>query len=82
MRVRRCGLVMLEPAERLEFDLARLAAGGSGLYTVMDWIAFVPHAGKTTTLTAAEATALGELSPSQWIESADVRAERAKQSAP
>jgi hypothetical protein len=65
MRVRRCGLVMLEPAERLEFDLARLATGGTGLYTVMDWIAFVPHTGQSFTLTAAEAMALGELSPSQ-----------------
>jgi len=70
MRVRRCGLVMLEPAERVEFDLARLATGGTGLYTVIDWIAFVPHTGRSFTLTAAEAMALGELSPSQWIDSA------------
>lgn len=68
MRVRRCGLVMLEPTERVEFDLARLAAGESGLHRTMDWIAFAPHTGQSFTLTSGEAMALGELSPSQWTE--------------
>lgn len=70
MRVRRCGIVMLEPAERVEFDLARLADGG--LYNVIDWTAFAPHMGRAVTLTPAEAMALGELSPSEWIEPAEL----------
>jgi len=75
MRVRRCGVVMLEPAERVEFDLARLAGGGSGLYTTIDWIAFAPHTGRSFTLTAAEAIALGGLSPSEWIEADGIPAD-------
>ena len=70
MRVRRCGIVMLEPAERVEFDLARLADGG--LYNVIDWTAFAPHTGQAVTLTPAEAMALGELSPSEWIEATEL----------
>lgn len=72
MRVRRCGVLMLEPGERVEFDLARLALGETGLYNVIDWTAFAPHAGSATTVSGAEVVALGQLSPSQWVEAADL----------
>lgn len=68
MRVRRCGSVMLEPRERLEFDLSALAAGGSGLVRVLEWVALAPHVAGEIILTPQESTALGGLSPSTWIE--------------
>ncbi len=43
MRVRRCGTVMLEPRERLEFSLGAVATGGSGLQHVLEWIALALH---------------------------------------
>lgn len=68
MRVRRCATVMVEPRERLAFDLALLAEGGSGLHEVVEWIALVPHLGAELVLTSEEVIALGALSPSQWCD--------------
>ena len=68
MRVRRCGVVMLEPSERLAFDLSLIAAGGSGVRTIIEWTAFAPHAGEPIVLSANDAAVLGHASPSQWTE--------------
>ena len=67
MPVRRCAVLMLEPRERTAFDIALLAQGGSGLYSLVEWIAFAPHLGAEIMLTADEARVLGGLSPSQWL---------------
>lgn len=68
MRVRRCAIVHLEPRERLEFDLALLTDGGSGLRDVLEWIALAAHLSTEVTLSASEVAVLGALSPSQWQE--------------
>lgn len=67
MQVRRCAHVMLEPRERLDFDLALLASGGTGLQTVIEWTALAPHRDTEVVLTLAEVAVLGALSPSQWL---------------
>ena len=66
MRVRRCAMLMLEPRERLEFELGLIADGGSGLRTVIEWVAHAPHLAGETLVSAAESAALGALSPSDW----------------
>jgi putative peptide maturation dehydrogenase len=66
MRVRRCAIVMLEPRERLAFDLALLVEGGSGLHAVVEWVALAPHLDDELVVSAEEARVLGELSPSRW----------------
>lgn len=66
MRVRRCTIVMVEPRERLAFDLELLSEGESGLYHVVEWVASIPHLGAERVLTAKEVLVLGALSPSQW----------------
>lgn len=66
MRLRRCAVLMLEPRERLDFDLALLSAGGSGLRTVVEWFAVAPHRGDDVALQVAEVVVLGALSPSHW----------------
>ena len=43
MQVRRCAHLMIEPRERLDFDLSLLASGGTGLRNVVEWIALAPH---------------------------------------
>ncbi len=58
---------MLEPRERLAFDLALLAEGGSGLYSVVEWIAIAPHVCTEILLSAEEARVLGEQSPSRLV---------------
>ena len=67
MQVRRCAHVMLEPRERLDFDLALLATGGTGLRTVIEWIALAPHRDTEVVLSLDEVAVLGALSPSQWV---------------
>ncbi|MEP7043755.1 MAG: putative peptide maturation dehydrogenase [Dokdonella sp.] len=74
MRVRRCATVMLEPRERVEFDLALLIAGEDGLRHVVEWIAFAPHVDGEIVLTSNEVAALGSVSPSRWIDPAELTA--------
>ena len=74
MRLRRCAIVHLEPRERLIFDLALLGSGGTGLCSVVEWIALAPHLDDETTLSAEAAQALGALSPSEWCELDDLHA--------
>lgn len=66
MRVRRCAVVMIEPRERLAFDLSLLSAGGSGVYGVNEWIALAPHLDDEVALSTAEVAILGSLSSSEW----------------
>jgi len=68
MRVRRCGVLMLEPGERIEFDLLDFTTGGSGLRSTATWTAFAPHRADTIPVSSAEAAALGTLSPTVWID--------------
>ncbi|GAA0712264.1 putative peptide maturation dehydrogenase [Dokdonella soli] len=74
MRLRRCAILMIEPVERLEFDLSLLSGGGSGLRTVVDWVAIAPHLGKDVVLSTAEVALLGALSPSRWTDREELTA--------
>jgi putative peptide maturation dehydrogenase len=68
MALRRAAHVMLEPRERLEFDLDDLLGGGDGVGERLEWIAVVPHAAKEIAVSAEAAAALGAISPSHWVE--------------
>jgi putative peptide maturation dehydrogenase len=68
VRVRRCALVTLAPHERTVFDLLGFVEGGTGLARRMEWLAVVPHAAASFAVSAEEASALGEISPSDWTE--------------
>jgi putative peptide maturation dehydrogenase len=70
MRVRRCGVLMLEPGEHIEFDLLDFMTGGSGLRSTATWTAFAPHLADTIAVSSTEAAALGVLSPTVWIDEA------------
>ena len=65
MQVRRCAHVV-EPRERLDFDLSRLLAGESGLENVREWIALAAHADAETHIDEAQMRVLGALSPQDW----------------
>ncbi len=66
MQVRRCAHVLVEPRERLDFDLSRLLAGETGLENVREWIALAAHADAETVIDEAQMRVLGELSPQDW----------------
>jgi putative peptide maturation dehydrogenase len=72
MHVRRCSIVMLEPRERLDFDLALVAAGGNGLRSTLQWYALAPPRDAEIELSADEAALLGALSPTQWMDFDDL----------
>ncbi|MGH8041958.1 MAG: putative peptide maturation dehydrogenase [Rudaea sp.] len=67
MQVRRCAHVMIEPRERLDFDLALITSGGTGLRAVIEWVALAPHCDTEIVLSPSEVAVLGALSPSQWM---------------
>jgi putative peptide maturation dehydrogenase len=79
MRVRRCAIVMFEPRERLEFNLGLLSTGGSGLRTVVDWVALAPHVGEEVAVGSDEIAALGVVSPSPWIEIDELAASHSRE---
>lgn len=66
MHIRRCAVVFIEPRERLDFDLGRLVAGGTGVAMVREWIALAAHLDDEIALDATEVTALGALSLEEW----------------
>jgi len=66
MQIRRCTILMLEPRERLDFDLSLIAAGGNGLRSTLQWFALAPPRDADIELSAEEAALLGAVSPTQW----------------
>lgn len=68
MKIRRCAHVLIEPRERLDFDLGRVFAGGTGLANVRELVAMAAHRDDEFVLNADEIAVLGEVSPESWIE--------------
>jgi len=67
-RVRRCGVVMIEPREALELDLAGLFAGTRAVRASVKLVALAPHVGDEIELDAAEVAALGRVGDTDWVE--------------
>ena len=67
MQVRRCAVVFIEPRERLDFDLARLVSGSTGVEMVLEWIALAAHLDDEVLLDVDEMQALGRVSPETWV---------------
>jgi len=66
MQVRRCVSMLIEPHETIEFDLAELLNGETGVRERLGWLALAAHCDEEISLDAAEVAALGTLSPSRW----------------
>src|SRR5690348_243658 len=66
MQVRRCAMVLVEPRESIDFDLAELALGETGVRERLGWLALAAHCDEEIPLDAAEVAALGALSPGHW----------------
>ena len=59
MQVRRCALVLIEPRESVDFDLAEMAAGETGVRERLQWVALAAHCDDEIPLSEAEVTVLG-----------------------
>ena len=68
LQVRRCGVVMIEPREELELDVAGLFSGARAVRARVKLVALAPHAGEEIELDEAEAAALGRVGDTEWIE--------------
>ena len=68
MQARRCAVLVIEPRERLDFDLARLTQGGSGIEMLLDSFALAAHLDEEQTLDDDEVRILGKLSPENWVD--------------
>lgn len=71
MLVRRCSIVFIEPYEDVSFDM-RALCGGDGLRRTGGWRAFAPHLDAPVEVDAAQRELLGEISPSRWIDTAEL----------
>jgi putative peptide maturation dehydrogenase len=67
MQIRRCAHVLIEPRERMDFDLARLFAGETGLGTIREWVALAAHGDAEVVLSDEEVRVLGAVSSTTWI---------------
>jgi len=68
MRLRRCAMLFITPRERLDFQLGELAFGGTGVASVIEWMALAPHLDTQIVLTLEQMAVLGSVSPAQWSE--------------
>lgn len=59
-------MVLIEPRESVDFDLADLALGETGVRERLGWLALAAHRDEEVPLDAAEVVALGALSPGHW----------------
>jgi len=74
--VRRCEVLVIEPRETVEFDLAGLMHGSDGLRRTMQWQALAPHLDAPVDIDAAHCQLLGRVSPSSWVSALALEAER------
>ncbi len=68
MRLRRCAILFTTPKERLDFNLAALASGGTGVDSVIEWVALAPHLDTQLVLDLDQIAVLGAVSPLSWSE--------------
>lgn len=73
MRVRRCGVLWLEPREVAQFHLDDLLAGGTGVISRRQWFAHAPQLPSPLEVDAETVELLGESSPSDWVAAAPLR---------
>ena len=73
MRLRRCGLLWLEPREVARFDLDALLQGGTGVISGMRWFAHAPQLDAPVEVDDRSLALLGSLSPVDWVDAAPLR---------
>lgn len=66
MRVRRCAVLMVEPRESLDLDLAGLFAGAEPLRASVRWWALAPHLDDEVEIDEQELIALGRIGETPW----------------
>jgi putative peptide maturation dehydrogenase len=69
MQVRRCAILLIEPREKLAFDMESLCDGGDGLDAQIELLALAPHLDDgEVPVDAAQVAVLNALVPASWQE--------------
>src|SRR5690606_13094135 len=66
-RIRRCAIILIEPVERLELDVASLFRGGDAVKTVSRWMALAAHLEDDIAVDDAALAALRSIGPDYWL---------------
>ena len=69
-RIRRCGVVLIEPREELELDVAGLLGGRRAVRARVRLVALAPHVGDEIEIDEDEAAALARIGETDWIDRA------------
>jgi len=72
VQIRRCSILLIEPREKVVFDLESLLTGGNGLSAHIELLALAPHLPKELVIDADEAEALSAIGATSWIAFADL----------
>lgn len=75
MKLRRCTVVMLEPREKVQFDLQAILQGRTELATNTTWYALAGHLDQPMEISAAQRELIGTLSPRHWVEADELPAD-------
>jgi putative peptide maturation dehydrogenase len=67
LRVRRCAIVLFEPREVLDLDVAGLFAGGNAVRAHCRWVALAPHLEAEVDIDEDELVALGRIGETPWL---------------
>jgi len=68
MKIRRCAIVLIEPREKLAFNLESLSNGGDGLDAQIELLALAPHLDGEVPVTAEQVAVLNALVAAPWRE--------------
>src|ERR1700733_150090 len=75
MRIRRCAIVLIEPREKLAFDMDSLCDGGDGLNAQIELLALAPHLDDAEVpVDPAQVAVLNALVAAPWQEFATLAA--------
>jgi putative peptide maturation dehydrogenase len=72
-KLRRCGVLMIEPREDVAFDLDDLLAGGAGIAVARTLVALAPHRDDPVPIDEDEMRALAAIPAGEWTPAVDAR---------
>jgi putative peptide maturation dehydrogenase len=67
-KIRRCSILLVEPRDGFDLDLAGLFSGRSAAVARTRWIALAPHLDREVELDDDEMAALGRIGSGAWVE--------------
>jgi len=74
LQIKRCAILLIEPREKLAFDLDSLANGGDGIDASIDLFALAPHLPSEVIVSSAEVEILNSVIATRWSDYSELSA--------